>query len=76
MVVNIWLVKIKISVSGMLLWQKRSDTKRNLQFYSIILHHRRERGYCQICWSATADGDFELTGGKTGATGHLKIYNH
>ena len=30
---------------------------------------RRERGTCQICWSTTAEGDFELTGGATGAAG-------
>ena len=75
MVVNIWLVKIKISVSGMLLWQKGSDTKWILQFYSIILYRRRERGYCQICWSTTAEGDFELTGGNTGSAGQFKMLN-
>jgi len=34
---------------------------------------RRERGTCQICWSTTAEGDFELTGGMTGATGKAFI---
>ena len=43
--------------------------KRIIHFQSLILHHRRERGYCQICWSTTAEGDFELSGGKTAAAG-------
>merc|ERR1711971_183224 len=30
---------------------------------------RRERGYCQICWSTTAEGDFEVSSGKTAAAG-------
>eukprot|EP00096_Caligus_rogercresseyi_P010378 TRINITY_DN375_c0_g1_i1.p1 TRINITY_DN375_c0_g1~~TRINITY_DN375_c0_g1_i1.p1 ORF type:complete len:395 (+),score=18.45 TRINITY_DN375_c0_g1_i1:51-1235(+) len=30
---------------------------------------RRERGNCQVCYSATADGDFEVSGEKAGATG-------
>ncbi len=34
---------------------------------------RRERGICQICWTPTADGDFEVSGGMTGATGKVFI---
>lgn len=34
---------------------------------------RRERGYCQICWSTTAEGDFELSSAMTGATGTAQI---
>ncbi|CAB4068943.1 unnamed protein product [Lepeophtheirus salmonis] len=30
---------------------------------------RRERSNCQICWSATGDGDFETSGDKNGASG-------
>ena len=30
---------------------------------------RRERGFCKICWSTTAEGDFETTGNLTGADG-------
>ncbi len=35
---------------------------------------RRERSICQICWTPTADGDFELTGGNTGAAGKSPSY--
>jgi hypothetical protein len=30
---------------------------------------RQERSYCQICWTQVANSDFELSTGKTGATG-------
>ena len=30
---------------------------------------RQERSYCQVCWTQAATTDFELTTGKTGATG-------
>ena len=45
---------------------KNDDKRCRNQFIQVF---RRERGTCQICWSTTAEGDFELTGGKTGATG-------
>ena len=32
---------------------------------------RRERNICEICWATTAEGDFELTGSKTGPTGKI-----
>merc|ERR1711976_50925 len=34
---------------------------------------RRERGTCRICWSTTAEGDFELTTGMVGSTGTAKL---
>merc|ERR1711971_124357 len=34
---------------------------------------RRERGTCQICWSTTAEGDFEVSSGMTGATGTVAL---
>ena len=39
---------------------------------------RRERGFCQICWATTAEGDFETSGGNTGAAGVAwhKAYAH
>ena len=45
---------------------KNDDVIWRNQFIQVF---RRERGTCQICWSTTAEGDFELTGGMTGATG-------
>ena len=45
---------------------KNDDKRCRNQFTQVF---RRERGICQICWSTTAEGDFELTGGMTGATG-------
>ena len=30
---------------------------------------RRERGYCRICWTVTASGDFETSGATTAGTG-------
>ena len=34
-----------------------------------ILFLRRERGYCRICWTVTASGDFETSGATTAGTG-------
>ena len=42
-----------------------------LKWSAFVIIFRRERGTCQICWATTAEGDFELTGGMTAATGLL-----
>ncbi|XP_059097889.1 uncharacterized protein LOC131892134 [Tigriopus californicus] len=34
---------------------------------------RREANKCRICWTTTAEGDFELTGAMTGANGLIKL---
>ena len=82
MVGNIWQVKIKIFVSGKLkiklfswgpLIAKVCNTKGDFQrlyiHIPIFFIFRRERGFCQICWSTTANGDFELSGENTYAAG-------
>ena len=45
---------------------KNDDKRCRNQFIRVF---RRERGICQICWSTTAEGDFELTSSMTGASG-------
>jgi hypothetical protein len=68
---NIWPARIKISVSG--------KVKSLFALYcifdvnsliSISNQNRQERGVCQICWTITADGDFELSGVLLGAAGN------
>ena len=36
---------------------------------------RRERNICEICWSTTAEGDFETSSSKTGPSGETLIQN-
>ena len=77
---NILQVKIKISVSGWFMSIKLFVVFKNsgqLLMNNIIYNHiintfnyRRERSMCEICWSRVAEGDFELTGSKTGPTGN------
>ena len=40
----------------------------NLIYITLYLHvciYRRERGFCRICWTATANGDFEVSAAIT-----------
>ena len=38
-----------------------------------LLIFRREAGNCQVCWSADAVGDVEVSGGTGAAKGVVKV---
>ena len=60
--------------SFLMIFQKRQvnlalerKKKSNQQLFFL----RRERGYCRICWTVTASGDFETSGATTAGTGEI-----